>query len=344
MIRTMNLILLLVTFVFLSGCFNNSTIKDGQKSNCNSTNQVNSNLFNGTGINISQEIISQFDKEKTKILKKYLASSPLWEIRKEGENFYAVRRELVNGRYETTGNGFYSQISHDDCFYQTRVILSLGSPYGFGIDRGNVTTKVFLEYDDTFKPVIEEPEPDLGSPGYSSYVMFISKFLNLEIYEQAPQKERYFTEKTFREINEELKEVLTYLKEVKTTGILPIPERYPFEFRKKSSFKIEDGMQPGIYLLKAWINPTTEGEVYAKVFDKKTGLRLSQSRITLRSTRIIGWSENGKNFFPYNSEISVYEGDRSHEYEARFELWHRSFDGHEYKLVEKTRKIHGWER
>ena len=341
MIRILKIIPLLIIFVFLSGCFNTSTIKDGQKNNSNSTNQGDrGDLSSGAEINISHEVISQFDREKTEILKRYLAGSPLWEIRKESGNFYAVRRELVNGRYETTLNGFYS-VSRDDGSYQTRVILSFESPYGFGRDYGNVT-KVPLEDDDTIKPIIEEPHS--GTAGYSSYVMFIGKFLNLEIYEQAPQKKRYFTEKIFREINEELNEVLTYLKEVKITGMLPIPERYPFEFRKKPSFKIKDGMQPGIYLLEAWINPTTEGEVYAKVFDKKTGLRLSQSLITPRSTRIIGWSENGKIFFPYNSQITVYEGDWSHEYEARFELWHRSFEGHEYKLVERTRKIHGWER
>ena len=122
MIRILNLILLLIIFVFLSGCFNTSTIKDDQESNSNSTNQGNrGGLSNGAEINRSQEVISQFDREKTEILKRYLAGSPLWEIRKESGNFYAVRRELVNGRYETTLNGFY-RVSRDDGSYQTRVI------------------------------------------------------------------------------------------------------------------------------------------------------------------------------------------------------------------------------
>ncbi|MGH1397344.1 MAG: hypothetical protein ACRAVC_25405 [Trichormus sp.] len=107
---------------------------------------------------------------------------------------------------------------------------------------------------------------------------------------------------------------------------------------------VNDGIQRGIYLLEAWINPTTEGEVYAKVFDTKTGTRLSPDRISFRSKRVIGWSENGKKFFPYNAEITVYEGDWSHEYQARFELWHKSVTGDERKLVERTRKIYGWER
>ena len=155
MIRILNLISLLIIPAFLSGCFNASPINDDRESNSRG------NLSSGVEINISQEVISQFDREKTEILKRYLAGSPLWEIRKERGNFYAVRRELVNGRYETTLNGFYSE-SRDDGFYQTRVILSFGSIYGFGRDYGNVT-KVLLEDDDTVKPVIEEPYS--GTPG-----------------------------------------------------------------------------------------------------------------------------------------------------------------------------------
>jgi hypothetical protein len=299
-------------------------------------------LSNSATIEITEDVISQFDQQKTDVLRRYLASSPGWEIRKEQDKYYAIRKELINGEYEVSLNGYYS-VALDDGRHGTRVILSLGSPYGFGRDYGNIT-KINLANDEPVeaKVILEGPHPRADT--YLSYVMFMGESINLEVYEMAAHKERHFTEHVFKEVNAELKDVLNHLETVKTTGILPIPERYPVEFGTQLSFQVEDGSQPGIYKLKAWLNPTSEGEIYAKVFDLKTGQRLSEPPITKRSTRLVGWSADGKTFFPYDARITVYEGDWDHEYEARFELWHRSPTGEEQKLIEKTRTINGWER
>lgn len=66
--------------------------------------------------------------------------------------------------------------------------------------------------------------------------------------------------------------------------------------------------------------------------------------MTPRSVRYLGWSDNGRILFSYGSEVTVYEGDWSFTYEARFELWHRSDNGVEKKLSEKDRMISEWQR
>jgi hypothetical protein len=42
--------------------------------------------------------------------------------------------EKVNGEYEPSLNGFYSA-EENGVVRQTRVLLSFGKPYGFGVDR-----------------------------------------------------------------------------------------------------------------------------------------------------------------------------------------------------------------
>ena len=103
-------------------------------------------------------------------------------------------------------------------------------------------------------------------------------------------------------------------------------------------------MQPGIYLVKAGLSLNTEGSVYVKAFNADTNEPLSADRITPRTMREIGWSKDGKSIFPYESEVTVYEGDWSHKYRARFEIWFRPSEGPEIKLAEKERIINGWER
>ena len=103
-------------------------------------------------------------------------------------------------------------------------------------------------------------------------------------------------------------------------------------------------MQRGIFLVEAWVNPLEAGELYLKAFNTSTGARLSAQRMTPRSIRLAAWSIEPNVFFPYNAEVTVYEGDWDHEYEARFELWHKNSEGKDIKLLETSRIINGWER
>jgi hypothetical protein len=142
----------------------------------------------------------------------------------------------------------------------------------------------------------------------------------------------------------ELTDVLKHRDEIKTTGVMPVESRYPTKHPTAAHFTVSDGMQPGIYLLNAAVAPNAAGYIYARVYDVESGQRLSEDRLTTRSIRHVGWSDTGQTFFPYNAEVTVYEGDWSNKYEARFELWHKPEQGDESKVAGTTRMINGWER
>lgn len=125
--------------------------------------------------------------------------------------------------------------------------------------------------------------------------------------------------------------------------MMPLPDYYP-EMHKKEFFNISNGMQPGIYIIQAGLNIDREGEIYIKVYETKDNHQLSIESMKSDTTRIVGWSQDGQTVFPYETQLTVYEGDWNHEYEARFEIWFRSNDGNERKLAEKVRQINGWER
>ena len=287
-------------------------------------------------IDVSDQTLSQFTGDLKTTLFRYLAGNPRWEIREERGKTYAVRLEEAN-EYQTTLNGF---LSYD--FKQTRVLISFEKKYGFGRQRDNITeSKTGIKK----LPVIIESS-HAGTPGNSSYTIISGGDIFLEIYDQDPKLKRSFTQATFTEISAELKDVIKYQKEIDRQGVMPkaAKSHYPVPLPTKASFKVQDGMQPGIFVVEANINPSQAGKCYLKVFNVKTGARLSEQRLTSRSTRHTGWSVDGKTYFPYSSEVTVYEGNWTTQYEARFELWHIATEGTEQKLAETQRMINGWQR
>ncbi|MBM3858041.1 MAG: hypothetical protein FJ395_00145 [Verrucomicrobia bacterium] len=283
--------------------------------------------------------MTKFVDGSSQLLFRYLAGNPRWEIREERGLRYAVRLERVDGEFETTLNGFYST-SNGGAVRQTRVLISFGKAYGFGRERGNITRTEPGQKDVSL--IVEGDHA--GTPGNSSYTIIAGGNVFLEIYDQEPALTRTFTQTAFNEVSAELRDVIAHRESIEKTGILPVPEHYPKPLPRKKYFEVKDGMQPGIYLIAAAVNPTEPGYAYIKAFNTKTGERLSEERMTPRSIRYLGWSDDGKTFFPYGSEVTVYEGDWSSTYEARFELWHRSDKGAEKKLDETTRLINGWQR
>lgn len=290
-------------------------------------------------IDVPAEPLTRFDRESRDILFRYLAGNPRWEIRQGRGLKYAVRREKVDGKYETTLNGFYSGYD-GGTFWQTRVLIAFDKPYSFGLDRGNITRARPGAKD--VAVIIEGTHA--GTPGQSSYVIIEGDHINLEIYDQSPEVERQFTTTAIAEVCAELTDVLKHRDEIAETGIMPVESHYPGERPDAAHFNVTDGMQPGIYLLNAAVNPKAPGSVYARVYEVESGQRLSDSRVKQRSIRYVGWSQEGRTFFPYNAEVTVYEGDWDSTYEARFELWHVPEQGEESKIAETTRMINGWER
>lgn len=289
-------------------------------------------------LDLSDATLASFDDDWSPVLFRYLAGNPRWEIREERGLRYAVRLE-ARENFETTLNGFVSTYI-DGVMRQTRVQICFGREYGFGVEHGNVTRTKAGERD---VAVVVEGDHD-GTPGNSSYTIIAGGTVFLEIYDQAPEVARSFTQQAFKEVCAELKDVIAHRAEIEKSGILPLPRHYPKLLPNKSYLDVGDGMQPGIYLITAGASPARPGYAYVKVFKVQTGDRLSADRMTSRSTRHLGWSEDGKTVFPYTSEVTVYEGDWSSQYEARFELWHHAQDGQETMLAEKTRMINGWER
>jgi hypothetical protein len=290
-------------------------------------------------ISIQGSNVDKFDAEKSITLKRYLSGNSRWEVLQENGKTYAIRKELRDGKYQTSLNGFYSNFNDSVDVLQTRVIVSFGQYFGFGRDESGITFT-----DTKNKNVILTVEGEhMGSPGSSSYLIIQGKNINIEIFEQSRKVSRNFTKETIAEINNELSEVLRYADEINTNGAMPVLTYYPSKI-DSSYFNILDGMQPGIYIVQASLKLDKAGIVYIKAFDAKTNERLSEDRITPRTTREIGWSKDGQNMFYYESELTVYEGDWSHQYEAKFEIWFKDSSGVDKKLKETKRIINGWER
>lgn len=289
-------------------------------------------------ISIHGLCIDQFDTEKTKTLKRYFSGNPRWEVLQENGKSYAIRKEMQDGKYQTSLNGFYS---FDDSigYSQTRVIISFEKYYGFGRDESGIT---FTDSKDKDLALKVEGEHS-GSPGYSSYLIIKGENVNVEIFDQTKDAKRKFTQKTINELTDELSNVLKYEKEINASGVMPVAEYYPIR-TDTTFFNILDGMQPGIYIVQAGLRIDKEGIVYTKAYNNKTNERLSDERMTPGTTREIGWSKSGQTIFQYESELTIYEGDWNHEYEARFEIWFKDKNGNEKKLTEKIRIINGWER
>src|SRR5262245_17281403 len=89
-------------------------------------------------LDLSDQTLASFDKDLSQILFRYLAGNPRWEIREERGVRYAVRLERVDGDFKTTLNGFYSTYENS-VVRQTRVLISFGKEYGFGLEHGNIT-------------------------------------------------------------------------------------------------------------------------------------------------------------------------------------------------------------
>jgi hypothetical protein len=283
--------------------------------------------------------IDKFIGDKLVTLKRYFSGNHRWEVLQERGKVYAIRKERQDGKYLTTLNGFYSHFEDTSEIYQTRVIVSFGKYYGFGNNETGIT---FTDSKDKSLITTIESEHN-GSPGNSSYLIIKGNNINIEIFEQARNLNRIFTHETIKELNAELNDVLKHEKEITDNGIMAATTYYPFK-QDSTYFNIIDGIQPGIYIIQAGLKTDKEGFVYIRVFDSRTNKELSADRIMPRTTREIGWSTKGRTVFQYESELTVYEGDWEHQYEARFEIWFKSNNQQEKKLAEKSRIINGWER
>jgi len=290
-------------------------------------------------------VLDEFVGDKRTLLMRHLATSAKWCLRRERGKVYAFRRFVTGkGRWETSLNGNYTdfdweRFGRDRVSFQVKVVI--------GID-GQVTRQT---------PIIKPVVTDTGSgkvaisaqdapawPGNETHLVLRSAGPTVEILEIAETMMRPFTMLVLEQIQSELKALLnsgTAREKGYDPSLMPPHSIY----RGKPDICLRDGMQGGIYLVDAYVNPGESGYTYLKVFEATANTRLSQNRITQYSTEYVGWSDDPEELFFYHTLITVYEGDWGVYYPARFELWLvPDSGGPERKLVEEIFRIEGWQR
>lgn len=113
----------------------------------------------------------------------------------------------------------------------------------------------------------------------------------------------------------------------------------------KPSFRLWNGIQPGIYVSEIWINPGEPGKVYLKAYEVTHRTILSETDLKDATNEHIGCSLNPKQLFMSSKNFTIYEGDWGKPYAACFEVWFSPDSGKSDRmLMQKVFKIEGWMR
>jgi len=283
-----------------------------------------------------------FTGKNRDILLRHLASSAKWRLWEEHGNLLATRRFVVNGNWQTALNGFFSSISIHPRFsprpwVQTRILIAPDSS----------VSHRFLDKKTTYERVgtgiikinLKQEQ------GQTSYLVLESGQSTIEIMEQTPYRKRSFTQLALQLIKNEFESVLKS-EAVRSKGFDPSLMPVFSVKMEEPAMQIRQDIQPGIYFVDAFVNPGSKGCIYLKVFEATKNTPLSADSIKHDSNEYIGWSDNPRELFFYNTLITVYEGGWDWTYPARFELWFKPEDPAipEIKLTEKIFRIYGWDR
>lgn len=325
-------------------------------------------------VTLGDPVLATLAPADVRVIERHLRAHPRWEVSEQKGVRYAFRREKpettyepaegvapgdpeidIPGGYSGALNGFHSSFDSKDVV-QTRVLLSLGREYGFGSSRNVTRAKADAG---TAKVAVGKY---MDQPGLESYLIVEgAEGVTLEVFEQSHLRARTFTIAALREVTAEIRDVLAARDEIEKDGFAAaLMADTPLK-RGKPRMRIDDGMQPGIYAITAWINPGSDGRVYARVFFegadpavgpqgvphqeiRAIGQELSGDRVRPGTKRYVGWGSDPSVLFPYQAGLTVYEGGWSDAYRARFELWLDRPDGTQSKLLETSRTIAGWER
>jgi len=302
-----------------------------------------SELPDRTFVSVDLAELNEFSGPKRDVLIRHLATSAKWFLTQERGKQYAYRRCVVGGRWQNSLHGYYSAHNFDpwgNSRFQFRILIGIDGPVMSGPWKSKITY-ASIGADPILLKVVEDKK---FNQGIESYLVLHSDGAALEIFEQSQYISHPFTPFALSRVKVELSAVLESNKTEKQgfdQSLMPsasIKEGDPTIF-------LVNGMQGGIYFVYAYVNPGEPGCVYLKVFEATKNTPLSTHRIRGRSTEYIGWSNNSREQFYYNTEITVYEGDWGTYYPARFELWFVPDSGKpERKLIEKIFKIEGWQR
>jgi hypothetical protein len=284
----------------------------------------------GTDPRITTSIpsLGTLQKSHPDLLQQYLAAHPGWRVYKDGGRKFATRRWAVDGRWETSLHGYYSNFhSPSGAEFQTRTTLGLS---GKAWARGTQSLP-------TGKTVA--PKISMSGSRHESRLAFDEGDVKVILFEQAVTPERRMTKAAIAEIERELAPIAASPTWATAKARLPagaITTGAP-------SFTLYNSMQPGIYSAEIRGNPGEPGRVYLKAFEITKGTQLSRKKLEERACEFVGWSKTPGELFLSEVQFTIYEGDWGQYYGARFEVW---FDpesgGPERKLIESNWKIEGW--
>jgi len=292
-------------------------------------------------VRVEQPDLKYFSSDdKQDILLRQLQASPEWKVFHEKEEIVCYHRQKSGDHWQVSLNGYES--ARDSTGHaQTRLLFRFAKTGG-----GAFTNKFNRNQTIVVNPLAGNVNLNMkaSDQGVQSYLAVGQPGLWFEFFEQTDQEPRIRTRDTLDWLAEFLKNIRGAEAEIMQTGFASA--LMPRNAIRKGIpvLDIRDGFQGGIYDVHGWVNPGRDGRTYLKVFNVASGQRLSEERIASTSNERIGWSEDPNQLFFYNAHITVYEGDWDHQYQARFELWHRSDSGAETKLIELARTICGWQR
>lgn len=303
------------------------------------------NTPENTLVNINQPDLKYFAENKPNILLRQLKASPEWRVTIDEQDIVCYRREKGRDKWKVS-------LSFDDRTARAKVNKedSASTRYTFRLKKkeSEKTSNPYASL--CFKkaaPLAGDIHLNLkkSDQGIESKLALGQDKLWFEFYEQRDKEARIYTRKALTWLKDYLKVVRDSEEEIEKKGYASRLIGKDEMRTGKPSFEIDDGFQKGLFDIYAWANPGEPGYLYLKAFDVKKGTRLSELRLMSRSKEYTGWSNNPKDLFYYNTHVTIYEGDWSHKYDARFELWFHPEDGSpERKLAEKTLKICGWQR
>jgi hypothetical protein len=284
------------------------------------------------------EVLNEFAGPNRAALIDALAADPAWFVTEERGHPYAYRRMVVGGRLQNSLNGFYSSSSvapDSDVRFQVRVVIGFDGPvFDDPFRRRGIVTVA----KPATNPIPLRVVADRNGQGLESYVIVQRDFAALEVFEQSEHRARPATQLAIDEVRRVLQTALSTITNSGGSPFRPVGAGGP-------SIEVANGMQGGIYHVRALANPGERGVSHLKVFEATQNTPLSVARLGPRSRARIGWSSNPGELFLYQSEITVYEGDWGNYYPARFELWFTPDSGGvPRKLIEDIFRIEGWQR
>jgi hypothetical protein len=290
-----------------------------------------------TKISTDLSVLAEFGSTNRQKLVRYLSSSPKWFVTEERGKPYAYRRLIDGGKWKNELNGYFTDFEvapSTTNHFQTRIIIGFDGPVFDGPFSGRLTA---AKIGSGMVPIRVVEDKALNQ-GKESYFVLRSPGAAVEIFEQSRMDARPLTQIAIADIKKELEMALKETNDATASGQILSQTSEP-------KIELANGMQGGIYQVRAFVNPGEAGKVYLKVFEATRNTPLSEDRIKPISISQIGWSSNPKEMFRYQSEITVYEGDWGTYYPGRFELWFVPESGKpERKLIERIFRIEGWMR